>query len=88
MKIINVQDAQVVVDNQVIGTVKAIGLLGYISLFSPTASVFAVLLDADRKRITGRNVIINSGISSAGIDWALMEADILSQLNLVKSQVQ
>ena len=88
MKIIKVEDAQVVVDNQVIGTVKTIGLLGSIPLFSTEASVFASLLDADNKRIVGRNIIINSGISSAGVDWALVEADILSQLDLIKSENQ
>ena len=88
MKTIKVEDAQVVVDNQVIGTVKTIGLLGSIPLFSTEASVFASLLDADDKRIVGRNIIINSGISSAGVDWALVEADILSQLDLIKSENQ
>jgi hypothetical protein len=88
MKTIKVQDAQVVVDNQVIGTVKTIGLLGSIPLFSTEASVFASLLDADNKRIVGRNVIINSGISSAGADWAVIEADILTQLDLIKSENQ
>lgn len=84
MKTIKVQDAQVVVDNQVVGTVKTVSVLGSIPFFSTEASVFTSLLDADNKRIVSKNIIINAGISSAGVDWALIEADILSQLDLIK----
>lgn len=87
MKTIYVEPAQVEMNGTVLGTVTSININGSVELFATTGSAW-VNLQGSSAGLAGKQISIASGISADGCDWDAIEADILSQLNLIKAANQ
>jgi hypothetical protein len=87
MKTIYVEPAQVEMNGTILGTVTSIGVNGSVELFSSTGSAWVNLMGSGAG-LASKQIQIASGISESGVDWAAVEADILSQLNLIKAEEQ
>ena len=87
MKTIYVEPAQVEMNGTVLGTVTSINVNGSVELFASTGSAWVNLM-GNGTGLASKQISIESGISASGADWAAIEADILSQLNLIKAASQ
>lgn len=87
MKTIYVEEAQVEVNGTSLGTVKSVDVNGSIELWGTTGSAW-VSLRGDGTSLASKSITIGGGLSVSGANWDAIEADILSQLGLVKSANQ
>jgi hypothetical protein len=87
MKTIIVEAAEVSLAGAPIGTVNSISINGSLELFASSASAWVGLM-GNGVTLGSKQINIGAGLSTAGADWAAIEADILSQLGLTKSANQ
>ena len=87
MKTILVEPAALEVNGTVIGTVTQVTINGSIELGGTSGSAW-VNLSGNNVSLANKSIAIADGISEAGADWALIEADVLAQLGLTKAANQ
>lgn len=84
MKTIQVNPAEVSMNGQVLGTVTAVNIGGSVEIFASSVNAWVNLM-SNGASLAGKSLSISEGCSEAGIDWVAVEADVLSQLGLVKA---
>lgn len=87
MKTIQVNPAEVLVNEQVIGTVTSVTIGGSVEVFGTSVNAWITFM-GNGASLVGRNISTSQGCSESGIDWNAVEADILNQIGLVKSAEQ
>lgn len=87
MKTIYVEPASIEINGSSIGTVTKITVNGSCELFATQASVWVNMI-SNEMSVASKSLTVTDGISEAGVNWAVVEADILSQLGLVKAENQ
>ena len=84
MKTIQVNPAEVSLNGTVLGTVTSVNIGGSCEVFSTSLNVWTNLM-GNGANLAGKNLTVTAGCTEAGIDWEAVEADVLSQLGLVKA---
>jgi len=87
MKTILVESASVELNGAVLGTVNQVSINGSLELWSTSGNAWVNLI-GNGVSLANKTIVISEGISEAGADWDLIEADILAQLGLTKAADQ
>ena len=87
MKTIYVEPASIEINGSAIGSVTKVTINGNCELFATQANVWVNMMSNDMS-VANKSLTITEGITATGINWAAVEADILSQLGLVKAEDQ
>lgn len=87
MKTIYVEPANLEINGSSIGTVNQVNINGNFELFATQANVWVSML-ANHMSVANKSLTVTAGLSEAGVVWADVEADVLSQLGLVKAANQ
>lgn len=84
MKTIYVEKADILINNKVVGSVTRIDLGGSIEVFGTQANVW-VNIPGNGYGSANKQLTVTEGVTPEGVNWALVEADVLNQLGLVKA---
>jgi hypothetical protein len=87
MKTIYVEPASIEINGSAIGTVTKVTINGSCELFGTQVSVWANMM-SNATNFASKSLTVTEGITATGVNWAAVEADVLSQLGLVKSEDQ
>jgi hypothetical protein len=87
MKTIYVEPASIEINGSSIGTVTKLNVNGNCELFANQANVWVSML-SDGMSVASKSLTVTAGLSESGANWADVEADVLSQLGLVKAANQ
>lgn len=87
MKTIYVEPVSVDVNGSSIGTITKVTVNGHFELFATQTNVWVSML-SDSASVANKNLVVTAGFSDSGVNWAEVEADVLSQLGLVKAANQ
>lgn len=87
MKTIYVEPASIEINGSSIGTVTKVTISGSCELFATQVNVWVNMMSS-LSSFANKSLVVTSGITSTGVNWAAVEADVLSQLGLVKSEDQ
>jgi len=87
MKTIYVEPASIEINGSSIGTVTKVTINGSCELFATQASVWVSMMSNDMS-VANKSLTVTEGFTEAGADWTEVEADVLSQLGLVKAANQ
>lgn len=87
MKTIHVEPVSVDVNGSSIGTITKVTINGHFELFATQTNVWVSML-SDSASIANKHITVTAGFSESGVNWAEVEADVLSQLGLVKAANQ
>lgn len=85
MKTIYVEPKNIQLGDKTLGTVKNISVNGSVQVFSEKFSVW-VNMNGDNGSLSNKSLEVS--IPSTGLVWDDVEADVLEQLGLVKSENQ
>lgn len=87
MKTIYVEPASIEINGSSIGTVTKVTINGSCELFATQASVWVSMMSNDMS-VANKSLTVTEGFTEAGADYSAIEADVLSQLGLVKAENQ
>lgn len=87
MKTIYVEPASIEINGSSIGTVTKVSISGSCELFATQMNVWVNMLSSSAS-FANKSLVITEGITATGVNWAAVEADILEQLGLIKSENQ
>lgn len=87
MKTIYVEPASIEINGSSIGTVTKVTINGSCELFASQANVWVSMMSNDMS-VANKSLTVTAGFTETGADWEEVEADILSQLGLVKAENQ
>ena len=87
MKTIYVEPASIEINGSEIGTVTKVTMNGSCELFASQANVWVSMMSNDMS-VANKSLTVTAGFTETGADWAVVEADVLSQLGLVKAETQ
>lgn len=87
MKTIYVEPASIEINGSSIGTVTKVSISGSCELFATQMNVWVNML-SNSASFANKSLVITEGITATGVNWAAVEADVLEQLGLIKSENQ
>ena len=87
MKTIYVEPASIEINGSSIGTVTKVSISGNCELFATQVNVWVNMMSSSAS-FANKSLVVTAGITSTGVNWAAVEADVLEQLGLVKSEDQ
>lgn len=87
MKTIYVEPASIEINGSSIGTVTKVTMNGNCELYAAQASVWVSMM-SNEMSVANKSLTVTEGFTQTGADWAAVEADVLSQLGLVKAENQ
>lgn len=87
MKTIYVEPASIEINGSSIGTVTKVSISGSCELFATQMNVWVNMLSSSAS-FANKSLVITEGITATGVNWAAVEADVLEQLGLIKSENQ
>jgi hypothetical protein len=87
MKTIYVEPASIEINGSSIGTVTKVTISANCELFGTQVSVWTNMM-SNSTSFASKSVTVTAGVTPTGVNWAAVEADVLSQLGLVKSEDQ
>jgi hypothetical protein len=87
MKTIYVEPASIEINGSSIGTVTKVSISGNCELFATQVSVWVNMMSTSAS-FANKSLVVTAGVTSTGINWAAVEADVLDQLGLTKSEDQ
>lgn len=87
MKTIYVEPASIEINGSSIGTVTKVSISGNCELFATQVSVWVNMMSTSSS-FANKSLVVTEGITATGVNWAAVEADVLEQLGLVKSEDQ
>jgi hypothetical protein len=87
MKTIYVEPASIEINGSSIGTVTKVTLSGNCELFATQVNVWVNMISTSTS-FANKSLVVTEGITPAGVNWAAVEADVLEQLGLTKSENQ
>ena len=87
MKTIYVEPASIEINGSSIGTVTKVTINGNCELFATQVNVWVNMMSTSSS-FANKSLVVTEGITSTGVNWAAVEADVLEQLGLTKSENQ
>ncbi len=87
MKTIYVEPASIEINGSSIGTVTKVSISGNCELFATQVSVWVNMM-SNSASFANKSLVVTAGVTSTGVNWAALEADVLEQLGLTKSEDQ
>jgi len=87
MKTIYVEPSSIEINGSSIGTVTKVTLSGNCELFATQVNVWVNMISTSTS-FANKSLVVTEGITPAGVNWAAVEADVLEQLGLTKSENQ
>lgn len=87
MKTIYVESADIIINDKVVGSVEKIDVNGSIEIYGSQANVW-VNIPGNGLGHASKQLVVKSGVSEDGVNWAQVEAEVLSQLGLTKLDPQ
>lgn len=87
MKTIYVDPVSVDLNGVSLGTIQSVMINGNIEIFGTSLNVWTSM-QSNGIQIASKSLQVTAGCTESGVDWAVVEADILSQLGLVKAKSQ
>lgn len=88
MKTVYVEPAVIEINGHAIGTVIKVAISGSCEVFGTSANVWTNLMSAEGMSLLNKSLTVTDGITEEGINWAILEADVLEQLGLTKAANQ
>lgn len=87
MKTILVEPAILELNGSEMGTVTSINIGGSVEVFGTSVNAWVSFMGSGTQ-LSSKSVSVTAGCSEAGIDWAAVEAEVISQCGLVKAANQ
>jgi len=87
MKTIYVEPAVIEINGSAIGSVTKVTINGNCELFATQANVWVSMM-SNEMSVANKSLTVTAGFTEAGADYSAIEADVLSQLGLVKAENQ
>lgn len=87
MKTIYVEPASIEINGSSIGTITKVSISGNCELFATQVNVWVNMMSTSAS-FANKSLVVTEGITATGVNWAAVEADVLGQLGLTKSENQ